>query len=188
MATQALALGGVDQPRSVVGRGTSVGTGARNWLWSRLATSCRNMAKRGPTTQMEARPRRPRPIDQVFVSHASADKWIAKTFCEKIEQTGATTFRDDRDIAGGDNIPDSIRTQIQLSREMVVLLTPDSIDRGWVKFEVGAAWGRRKTYLIVPVLCHVTVDAIPEVIKPKRAFHINDFDRFLDELTQRVQA
>jgi hypothetical protein len=71
---------------------------------------------------------------------------------------------------------------------MVVLLTPDSIDRHWVLFEVATAWGRRKTYRIVPVLCHVTVDAIPKIIESKLAFHINDFDRFLDELTQRVQA
>jgi hypothetical protein len=39
---------------------------------------------------------------QVFVSHATADKWIARVICEKLEQVGATTFRDDRDIAGGD--------------------------------------------------------------------------------------
>lgn len=45
----------------------------------------------------------------VFVSHATADKWLAKTLCEKIEETGAATFRDDRDIDGGDDIPDRIR-------------------------------------------------------------------------------
>jgi hypothetical protein len=37
----------------------------------------------------------------VFISHATADKWIAKVFCEKIEAAGAETFRDDRDINGG---------------------------------------------------------------------------------------
>jgi hypothetical protein len=35
---------------------------------------------------------------QVFVSHATADKWIAKVICERIDATGATSFRDDRDI------------------------------------------------------------------------------------------
>ena len=48
----------------------------------------------------------------VFVSHASADKWIARAFCEKIEASGARTFRDDRDIEGGDSIPDEIRKKI----------------------------------------------------------------------------
>ena len=41
---------------------------------------------------------RMRPAYQVFVSHATADKWIATVVCEKIEATGATSFRDDRDI------------------------------------------------------------------------------------------
>lgn len=108
---------------------------------------------------------------QVFVSHATADKWLAIAICEKIEGVGATTFRDDRDISGGDSIPEAIRTQIQVSRELVVLLTPESVDRPWVLLEVGAAWGRRRNYRIVPVLCHVTVDAIPDIIEGKKAFH-----------------
>jgi hypothetical protein len=69
---------------------------------------------------------------QVFVSHATADKWLAKTICDKIEGTGATIFRDDRDINGGDDIPEEIRLQIKQSMEIVVLLTPESINRQWV--------------------------------------------------------
>ena len=124
---------------------------------------------------------------QVFVSHATADKWLAITFCEKIEAAGASTFRDDRDINGGDDIPEEIRTQIKQSRELVVLLTPESVDRPWVLLEVGAAWGRRKSYRIVPVLCHVSVDAIPGIIKGKKAFHLNEFDKYLKELEERVR-
>ena len=60
----------------------------------------------------------------VFVSHATADKWLATVLCEKIELTGAGTFRDDRDIDGGDDIPDRIRGEIKRSNEMVILLTP----------------------------------------------------------------
>jgi len=108
-------------------------------------------------------------------------------FCEKIEETGASTFRDDRDINGGDDIPEEIRKQIRQSRELVVLLTPESVDRAWILLEVGAAWGRRKNYRIVPVLCHVTVDAIPDIIKGKKAFHMNDFEHYLKELKIRVE-
>ena len=72
----------------------------------------------------------------VFVSHATADKWIAKRLCEEIEAVGAESFRDDRDIAGGDDIPEQIRRQIIRSNEMVVLLTPESVDRPWVLLEV----------------------------------------------------
>src|SRR5436305_12276350 len=81
---------------------------------------------------------------QVFVSHATADKWLARTICDKIQGTGATTFRDDRDTNGGDDIPGEIRRQLNLSKEIVVLLTPESINRQWVLLEAAAAWGRSK--------------------------------------------
>jgi len=123
----------------------------------------------------------------VFVSHATADKWIAKVFCEKIEAVGAASFRDDRDINGGEDIPEEIRRQIGRSNEMVVLLTPESVERAWVHNEVGAAWGRRKNARIVAVLCHVGVDTLPGVIGSKKAVPINEFDGYLGELRERVE-
>src|SRR6187551_68839 len=106
---------------------------------------------------------------QIFVSHATADKWIAKVLCEKLESVGATTFRDDRDIDGGDDIPEEIRRQIKRSKEVVVLLTPRSINRQWVTLEVGAAWGWSKHMRITMIMCHVSVDPIPDMIKNKKA-------------------
>jgi hypothetical protein len=142
--------------------------------------------KRRPPGSKRTSNRPAGPKYQVFVSHATADKWLATTFCEKIEAAGASTFRDDRDINGGDDIPEEIRTQIKQSRELVVLLTPDSADRPWVLLEVGAAWGWKRR--IVPVLCHVTVDAIPGIIKGKKAFHMNEFEQYLKELKKRVET
>ena len=124
---------------------------------------------------------------QVFVSHATADKWIARMICEKIEAQGAVTFRDDRDIQGGDDIPDSIRFQIKQSRELVVLLTPASVSRQWVIFEVGAAWGWSRKIRIVPIMCHVDVDPIPGMIRSKKAIYLNEFDQYIAKLQKRVE-
>lgn len=123
---------------------------------------------------------------QVFVSHATADKWIARAICEKLEAVGATTFRDDRDIAGGDDIPEEIRRQIKRSEEMVVLLTPKSNGRPWVLLETGAAWGCRKGFRIVVVLYHVDIDPLPDMLKSKKAIPLNDFDDYLAEVAHRV--
>lgn len=123
---------------------------------------------------------------QIFLAHATADKWIAKMICEKIEATGASTFRDDRDINGGDDIPEEIRQQIKRSQELVVLLTPESIDRAWVLLEVGAAWGWRKNFRIVAVLDHVDINPIPEIIKSKKAIKINEIDNYFAEISKRV--
>jgi hypothetical protein len=125
---------------------------------------------------------------QVFVCHATADKWIATQICQRIEAAGAKTFRDDRDIDGGDDIPETLRAEIRRSRELVVLLTPDSIERAWVLTEVGAAWGMRKDYRIVPVLCHVTTELEPALLSRNRAVSINAFDDYLSALTKRVRS
>lgn len=125
---------------------------------------------------------------RVFVSHATADKWIARMLCEKLEAAGATTFRDDRDIDGGDDIPESIRREIKRSREFVVLLTPESIGRPWVNLEIGVAWGWRKAYRIVVVLYHVDIDLVPAMLKAKKAIGLNELDDYLAEVKRRVEG
>lgn len=124
---------------------------------------------------------------QVFISHATTDKWLAKVICEKIEAVGATTFRDDRDIHGGDDIPEEIRKQIKQSKEIVVLLTPQSVGRQWVILEVGAAWGWSKKIRINMILYHVAVDSIPDMLKNRKVIPLNDFDQYATELATRVQ-
>ncbi len=125
---------------------------------------------------------------QIFISHATADKWIARVICEKLEAAGASTFRDDRDINGGDDIPQELRRQIRRSKELLVLLTPKSVDRQWVMIEIGAAWVLRKNFPIVAVLYHVDFGAIPELLKSVKAYPLNDFDQYLADIERRVRT
>ncbi len=124
---------------------------------------------------------------QVFVSHATADKWIAIRICEAIDKIkGVSTFRDDRDIDGGDDIPETIRRQIQQSREMVVLWTPASMEREWVRLEVGAAWGKSQRMRITIVHYYTPIDTIPAMLRNKKTINLNEFDQYLNELKNRV--
>lgn len=138
------------------------------------------MGSRDPARGGETRPHR------VFVSHATADKYLAKILCEKLEARGAITFRDDRDIDGGDDIPDRIKEEISRSDEFVVLLTPQSLHREWILLEIGAAWGWNLR--IVAILYHVDLDPVPSIMKSKRAFLLNDLDHYLYEVEQRVKG
>lgn len=125
---------------------------------------------------------------QIFISHATADKWIARMICEKLEAVGAKTFRDDRDIHGGDDIPDEIRRQIKRSKELVVLITPQSAGRPWILFEAGGAWISSKSIRIVTVLYHVSFDSIPAMLKSKKAMILNDIDHYFSEVAERVKG
>jgi hypothetical protein len=122
---------------------------------------------------------------QVFVSHATPDKWIARTICEKIDAIpGASTFRDDRDIHGGDDIPERLREEIRRSAELVVLLTPVSLNRPWVLLEIGAAWESGKW--IVPICYHVDAGQIPLMLSRRKAYSLNDFDQYLADIRMRA--
>jgi hypothetical protein len=109
------------------------------------------------------------------VSHATADKWLAVTLCEKI------------DIAGGEIIPDKIFAEIARSRKFIVLLTPASVERPWVLIEVGAACmcdGLR----IIPIMYHVGPDPIPAMIHRNKGFLLNDFGAYISEVSARVKG
>ena len=121
---------------------------------------------------------------KIFISHATADKWVARMICERLEAAGLDTFIDDRDIAGGDDIPLMIQAEIRRCAELVVLLTPQSVGRAWVMLEVGMALIRRCRINVL--LYHVTVDGIPEMLKAKKAYNLNDAERYIADVKERA--
>ncbi len=122
---------------------------------------------------------------EVFLSHATDDKWIAKVLCEKIESLGNVhVWRDDRDIDGGDDIPDEIRMAIQGCDEFLVLLTPASVGREWVLIEIGAAWYCECR--MVPLFYHLEPETIPNTLRNKRGYHLHELDDYLLNLQERM--
>ena len=126
------------------------------------------------------------PRYNVFVSHATLDKFLAKTLCEKIDalSPNAKTFRDDRDIDGGDRIPDTIKAGIRSCDELVVILTPESASREWIIAEIAMAFILDKR--IVPILYHVDSSKIPQIIRDFRGFRLDEIEEYLGNLSTRL--
>lgn len=122
----------------------------------------------------------------VFISHATKDRWVARKVAEEIEKAGAQTFLDEKDIEGGDSIPETIRERLEACDELIVLLSASSIARPWVLIEIGAAWGLRKR--IVAVIDKLSPSEIPDPIAPYKAYDLNDLDRYLEEVGARARA
>jgi hypothetical protein len=81
---------------------------------------------------------------KVFVSHSGDDIWVAEQIAKRIEDCGASTFLDRRDIAAGDNFKERIRDEIPKCEELLALFTPWSRRRAWVRHEIGLADAFRK--------------------------------------------
>src|SRR5262245_46278473 len=109
----------------------------------------------------------------VFVSHATYDKWIATVLCEKIEKVRSHIhcWRDDHAIEGGSSLLKEIHQAIHECSELVVLLTPASIQRPWVLFEIGAAWSLNRK--IVPLVYHVEAKDIPEMLRDIKWYELS---------------
>jgi len=125
----------------------------------------------------------------IFISHSTKDRWVAKQMSNLIEEKGREwgikTFLDEKDIDGGDSIPESIRENIQKCDEFLLLLSRYSVNRPWVLIELGAAWGLEKR--VVTIIDKVTPDEMPEVISPYKAIDINNFDQYIAQLLSRAK-
>jgi hypothetical protein len=86
---------------------------------------------------------------RVFVSHAGDDIWVAEQIARNIEECGASTFLDRRDIAAGDNFKLRVHEEIAKCDELLALFTPWSRRRAWVRHEIGMADILRKRIVCV---------------------------------------
>ena len=125
----------------------------------------------------------------VFISHASKDKWIARQIVKEIEAKGkrfnVATFLDAKDIEIGESIHEAIRTNLNACNELIVLLSPHSISRQWVLFEIGGAWTAGKR--VVPILIGLLPEEMPDILRQLKAIEMNDFETYLEEITQRAK-
>jgi len=128
---------------------------------------------------------------KVFISHSSTDTWIAEQIAAAIRRCGAETFLDQADIKHGDDFEEKILQAADDSTELIVLLTPWSINRPYVWLEIGAFWARRKR--MVGVLHGVTAkdlstdERIPVALKRLNMINLNDIESYLTQLDERMK-
>jgi hypothetical protein len=127
---------------------------------------------------------------RIFFSYSRKDTGIAKLMIERMERevAGIEVFFDVRRIEGGDPVPAVIRETIKGCRELLVLLSVNSLKSSWVRIEVAAAWGRERR--IVPINYDVTprdVRDILPIIADLDVIMLADFEEYITQLSRRVK-
>ncbi len=128
---------------------------------------------------------------KVFISHSSADTWVARQIAAHIQKVGALTFLDAADIEHGDDFDEKILGAAHTSDELLILLTPWAIQRPYIWQEIGAFWFQRKR--IVGVLNGLTAkelsarEEIPISLKRSDLVDINKIDSYFEQLKRRVE-
>lgn len=129
----------------------------------------------------------------IFVSHAGKDTWIAHRLAKDIAALGAETFLDAVDVETGDEAEARILEGLDRCSELLVLLTPNSVERPYVWMEIGAAWAQRKR--IIGILYGLTRtelinrEGAPALLKgiQLRQLSVEDVETFLTELKGRIK-
>jgi TIR domain len=128
----------------------------------------------------------------VFVSHSGADTWVAKQIAREISACGAVPFLDEAEIDIGSDFEEDILAFLEKAHELVVLLTPWSLERPYVWAEIGAAWARR---IPIIALLHGMTEAefqsrpgVPVLLKKRDLLTLNQIDQYFHQLKQRVES
>jgi hypothetical protein len=106
----------------------------------------------------------------IFVSYGSQDSGLAQELRAAFESAGMSVFMAEKDIAASSKWKESIREALVSSANVLIVLTPNSIDRNWVLLETGAAWVLQKR--IFPALAFVGVDNLVDPLRDVQARRI----------------
>jgi hypothetical protein len=118
------------------------------------------------------------------------DTWVARQIARQMVDRGVVPFLDEESIAVGGRFEDEILAALDQANEVLVLLTPWTLNRPYVWAELGAAWGKRVP--IVGILYGLTTQDLqgrPEVpifIKERDFVSLNNIDTYFSQLAERV--
>ena len=96
-------------------------------------------------------------MKRIFISHATADDKFAKELREKLEGQGLAVWIDSRNLRGGSKMKQEIHDAIQEARQVIVVLSPNTINSAWVRDEIQKAQEVEKQrqdddYRVIPLL------------------------------------
>ena len=101
---------------------------------------------------------------------------------KEIRAIGAKTWLDDNNLEAGGILVKDVLDGIKGSNEAVVLLSSDSVQSQWVNAEIGAILALDKR--LTPLLINVDHNT-SQLIKDRLAIHVNNLDKYLDQLGMR---
>ncbi|MBI3246550.1 MAG: tetratricopeptide repeat protein [Deltaproteobacteria bacterium] len=103
---------------------------------------------------------------KVFISHASADDGFVADLRQELERCGIPVWVDSRELSGGNKLTPKIEQAIEAARQVLVVLSPQTVNSPWVRREVQKALevekrGSNDGYRVIPLLLPgLTVNAL----------------------------
>ncbi len=129
---------------------------------------------------------------RVFFSHGGEDTYIVNDFFgPKVRASGAKVFVDEGEVSYGEDFRDIVFHELSRCDELLVLLTPSSVQRPWVFAELGAAILRGVH--VVAIRYGVSEDelrrlGVLSILGTKKLLVPAECDKYVAQLRTRVEG
>lgn len=122
-----------------------------------------------------------KPYD-TFISYFSGDKDFVRRLEQSLHLHGVKIWRDDKEIEIGDSISGKIEEGLSQSYTFIIILSPEALERPWVREELRAAYALRLAgeFIILPVL-HRECD-IPPFLADYKYADFRDERRYQEQI------
>lgn len=127
------------------------------------------------------------PQHQIFISYSEKDIDLAKEMATYLEDMGCHSYVAQRDIPSGEIWADSIRDALIAADELLIIVTPNSINSRWIMIESGIAWSMEK--MLNVAYCWVDLKDLPEIFTKHQAVNIETAagrQRLIQEIMKRL--
>ncbi|MEI6947342.1 toll/interleukin-1 receptor domain-containing protein [Paraflavisolibacter sp. H34] len=92
------------------------------------------------------------PKSKIFVSHSSVDKPFVRKLISTLSGSDLNFWIDEKEISGGDDIQYSISENLRASNFLIAVISKDSVNSKWVKFELSQFMGIADNRNIIPII------------------------------------
>jgi predicted nucleotidyltransferase len=125
----------------------------------------------------------------VFLSYASEDRPVASRIATSLFDAGIEVFFDDWEMRAGDSIRERIDAGLGRCTHFIVLLTPHSIGKAWVRAEMDAAFVRRVEgeCRFIPLRQGLPAADLPPLLRGLLSPQIDDFEADIRRLIEDIR-
>lgn len=127
-------------------------------------------------------------MSSVFISYSSKDASEARRLSRELTRHNIKTWIDEYEILPGDSITQKISEGIRQSDFLIVILSSNSLNSDWVRFEIENAFAKNReasSIRLIPV--RIDDSSVPEYLKNIRYVDLTtNYDAGIDELSEFI--
>ncbi|KOP25952.1 hypothetical protein AMR41_11825 [Hapalosiphon sp. MRB220] len=100
----------------------------------------------------------------IFISHASEDKYFVRPLAEKLQNEGYRVWYDEFSLTVGDNLSESINKGLSESRFGIIFISPNFMSKSWPKSELEGLTQKEINFgkVILPIWHNVSYQKVFE--------------------------